>query len=82
MDAITALSNIESLLISSSTHNVLAARNVLLAAEPNLSSREKPIFDLLGSHLDALELANHPTVITLTLALICQAELLLLTNRH
>ncbi len=82
MDAITALSNIESLLISSSTHNVRAARTVLLAAEPNLSSTEKPIFDLLGSHLDALELGNHPTVITLTLALICQAELLLLNNHH
>lgn len=82
MDAITALSNIESLLISSPTHNVQAARNVLQSAELSLSSSEKPIFDLLGSHLDALELDNHPTVITLTLALICQAELLLLTNRH
>lgn len=82
MDAITALSNIESLLISSSTHNVQAARKVLTAVEPNLTSTEKPIFTLLGSHLDALELGNHPTIITLTLALICQAELLLLRNRH
>lgn len=82
MDAITALSNIESLLISSPVHNVQAARHVLLTVEPTLSSSEKPIFNLLGSHLDALELDNHPTVITLTLALICQAELLLITNRH
>ena len=82
MDAITALSNIESLLISSSRYNVRAARHVLKEVEPNLSTSERPIFNLLGSHLDALELDNHPTVITLTLALICQAELLLITNRH
>ena len=81
MDAISALSDIESLLINSARPNIQTAKRLIKLVEPRLSSTEIPIFNMLGSHLDALEIENSKTVITLALAVISQAQLILVTNR-
>lgn len=82
MDALTALINIESLLINSAKPNIQTAKRLIKLLEPELSDTEKPLFNILESHLDALSINSNRTIITLALAVISQSQLLLITSRH
>lgn len=82
MDALTTLINIESLLINSGRPNIQTAKRLIKSLEPVLSDTEKPLFNILESHLDALAINSDRTIITLALAVISQSQLLLITSRH
>lgn len=82
MDALTTLINIESLLTNSARPNIQTAKRLIKSLEPVLSDTEKPLFNILESHLDALAINSDRTIITLALAVISQSQLLLITSRH
>lgn len=83
MDAFTALINIESLLINSARPNIQTAKRLIKSVSPKLSDTEKPLFNMLESHLDALAIeTTNRTVITLALAVISQSQVLLIKNHH
>ncbi len=82
MDAFNTLIDIESLLINSGRPNIQTAKQLVKTVEPHLSPIEKPLFNILESHLDALAIeTTNRTVITLALAVISQAQVLLITKR-
>ncbi len=82
MDAFNTLIDIESLLINSGRPNIQTAKQLVKTVEPHLSQIEKPLFNILESHLDALAIeTTNRTVITLALAVISQAQVLLITKR-